>query len=96
MSLLNLLLGRPLASDEARVECVGPAAGIPIFGLDALSSAAYGPEAALTLLIPLGAAGSAYMVPISSPSSRSIRSHIVDGAASPYTPWSQRRELVHA
>src|SRR5206468_3656735 len=35
------------------------------FGLDALSSAAYGTEAALTLLIPLGAAGIAYMVPIS-------------------------------
>jgi amino acid transporter len=65
MSVLDLLLGRPLASDEARAECVGAAAGIPIFGLDALSSAAYGPEAALTLLIPLGAAGVAYMVPIS-------------------------------
>src|ERR1700724_3336374 len=65
MTVLDLLLGRPLASDEARAECVGPAAGIPIFGLDALSSAAYGPEAALTLLIPLGAAGIAYMVPIS-------------------------------
>jgi amino acid transporter len=65
MSVLDLLLGRPLASDEARAECVGATAGIPIFGLDALSSAAYGPEAALTLLIPLGAAGIAYMVPIS-------------------------------
>ncbi len=65
MSLLNLFLGRPLASDEARAECVGAAAGIPIFGLDALSSAAYGPEAALTLLIPLGALGIAYVVPIS-------------------------------
>src|SRR5258708_7395756 len=65
MTVMDLLLGRPLASDEARAECVGPAAGIPIFGLDALSSAAYGPEAALTLLIPLGAAGIAYMVPIS-------------------------------
>ena len=65
MTVLDLLLGRPLASDEARAECVGPAAGIPIFGLDALSSAAYGPEAALTLLIPLGAIGIAYMVPIS-------------------------------
>jgi hypothetical protein len=65
MTVLDLLLGRPLASDEARAECVGPAAGIPIFGLDALSSKAYGPEAALTLLIPLGAAGIAYMVPIS-------------------------------
>ena len=65
MTVLDLLLGRPLASDEARAECVGPAAGIPIFGLDALSSAAYGPEAALTLLIPLGAAGIAYIAPIS-------------------------------
>jgi amino acid transporter len=49
-----------------RAEQLGLAAGIPIFGLDALSSAAYGPEAALTLLIPLGAAGVAYIVPISS------------------------------
>ncbi len=65
MSILDLLLGKPLASDQARAECIGTAAGIPIFGLDALSSAAYGPEAALTLLIPLGALGVAYMVPIS-------------------------------
>src|ERR1700751_5634186 len=65
MTVLDVLLRRPLASDEARAECVGPAAGIPIFGLDALSSAAYGPEAALTLLIALGAAGIAYMIPIS-------------------------------
>src|SRR2546426_4093604 len=65
MSFLDFLLGRPLASDEARAEQVGVSAGIPIFGLDALSSAGYGPEAALTLLIPLGAAGISYIVPIS-------------------------------
>lgn len=64
MSLADLLFGRPLASSEDRAEKIGPAAGIPIFGLDALSSAAYGPEAALTLLIPLGAAGIAYILPI--------------------------------
>ena len=64
MSLANLLLGRHLASSEDRAEKIGPTAGIPIFGLDALSSAAYGPEAALTLLIPLGAAGIAYILPI--------------------------------
>src|SRR5579862_6868591 len=64
MDLLDVLLGRPLASSEERAEKIGPAAGIPIFGLDALSSAAYGPEAALTLLIPLGAAGIAYVLPI--------------------------------
>jgi len=65
MRVLDLLVGRPLASDEARGEQIGSWVGIPVFGLDALSSAAYGPEAALTLLIPLGAAGIAYIVPIS-------------------------------
>jgi amino acid transporter len=64
MAILDLLLGRPLASEEARAEQIGAATGIPIFGLDALSSAAYGPEAALTLLIPLGAAGASYLMPI--------------------------------
>ena len=65
MSLVDLLLGRPLATEEEKAERIGPAKGVPIFGLDALSSAAYGPEAALTLLIPLGLAGVAYIVPIS-------------------------------
>jgi amino acid transporter len=64
MAFLDILLGRPLASDEARAEQIGAAEGIPIFGLDALSSAAYGPEAALTLLIPLGVAGAGYLLPI--------------------------------
>ena len=61
----NLLLGRPLATSEERAEHIGPLAGIPVFGLDALSSAAYGPEAALTLLIPLGLLGVKYIVPVS-------------------------------
>src|SRR5271166_4168236 len=65
MSFLDILLGKSLATSDERAEQVGASAGIPIFGLDALSSAAYGPEAALTLLIPLGAAGIAYIVPIS-------------------------------
>lgn len=65
MQVLDFLLGRRLSSGEGRAEQIGTAAGIPIFGLDALSSAAYGPEAALTLLIPLGAAGVAYILPIS-------------------------------
>ena len=64
-NVLNLLLGRPLATSEERAEHIGPMAGIPIFGLDALSSAAYGPEAALTLLIPLGLLGVKQIVPIS-------------------------------
>jgi amino acid transporter len=61
----NLLFGRPLATSEERAEHIGPIAGIPIFGLDALSSAAYGPEAALTLLLPLGLLGVKYIVPVS-------------------------------
>ena len=65
MNLADLVFGRPLASDEEDAERIGPAKGIPIFGMDALSSAAYGPEAALTLLIPLGMAGIAYIWPIS-------------------------------
>lgn len=65
MAILNFLFGSPLATTDERAERIGPAAGIPIFGLDALSSAAYGPEAALTLLIPLGAAGVSYILPIS-------------------------------
>jgi amino acid transporter len=63
--VLNLLFGRPLATSEERAEHIGPLAGIPVFGLDALSSAAYGPEAALTLLIPLGLMGVKYIVPVS-------------------------------
>src|SRR5579884_2120325 len=65
MQILDLLFGRPLATSEERAEHIGPLAGIPIFGLDALSSAAYGPEAALTLLIPLGLAGVHYILPVS-------------------------------
>jgi amino acid transporter len=65
MSLFDLVAGRPLATSDERAEHIGPVAGIPVFGLDALSSAAYGPEAALTLLIPLGLAGVAHIVPIS-------------------------------
>ncbi len=65
MKILDLLFGKPLVASDERAEQLGIAAGIPIFGLDALSSAAYGPEAALTLLIPLGAASVAYMIPIS-------------------------------
>ncbi len=65
MRLSDFLFGRPLATSEERAEHIGCSAGIPIFGLDALSSAAYGPEAALTLLIPLGLVGVDIIMPIS-------------------------------
>jgi amino acid transporter len=65
MSLTDYLFGRRLATDEEGEQRVGVAAGIPMLGLDALGSAAYGPEAALTLLLPLGAAGISFIGPIS-------------------------------
>lgn len=65
MSFTDFLFGKPLPTSEERAERIGTAAGIPVFGLDALSSAAYGPEAALTLLIPLGAMGVGYIMPVS-------------------------------
>jgi len=65
MNILDLVVGKPIRTSDERAEQIGPAQGIPIFGLDALSSAAYGPEAALSLLIPLGLAGVHYILPIS-------------------------------
>jgi len=65
MNILDLVVGKPIRTSDERAEQIGPAQGIPIFGLDALSSAAYGPEAALSLLIPLGLLGVRYVVPIS-------------------------------
>src|SRR5580700_7791899 len=65
MNILDLLVGKPLATTDERAQQIGPGRGVPIFGLDALSSAAYGPEAALSLLIPLGLLGLHYILPIS-------------------------------
>jgi amino acid transporter len=59
-----LLFGRRLASTEQAEHKMGVLAGVPALGLDGLSSSAYGPEAALTVLLPLGAAGLAYIGPI--------------------------------
>ena len=64
MGIVNVLFGRPLASSEDEGQRISPTQGIPTFGLDALSSAAYGPEAALTILLPLGLVGVRYIVPL--------------------------------
>jgi len=64
MTLIDTIFGRPLASREAGEQRIGTAVGVPTFGLDALSSAAYGPEAALTVLLPLGGAGLTFILPI--------------------------------
>ncbi len=61
---LDFILGRRLASNEQRRQKIGALAGLPTFGLDGLASSAYGPEAALTILLPVGAAGLLYIEPI--------------------------------
>src|SRR5438309_4744085 len=64
MKLLDLLLGRKLANREGESEKIAAFQGVPAMGLDGLASSAYGPEAALTVLAPLGFMGLAYMGPV--------------------------------
>jgi amino acid transporter len=64
MSILGFILGRRLANREQAARKIGAFEGVPAMGLDGLSSSAYGPEAALTMLVPLGAAGLVYFGPI--------------------------------
>jgi amino acid transporter len=64
VKLREVLFGRPLRSDEDDVERVGVLTAIPVLGLDALASASYGPEAALTVLLPLGVAATARVMPL--------------------------------
>ncbi|HMB03820.1 MAG TPA: APC family permease, partial [Isosphaeraceae bacterium] len=64
MFLVRLLLGRRLATSEQAEQKLGVLAGVPALGLDGLASSAYGPEALLVVLIPLGAAGLRYVGPI--------------------------------
>lgn len=64
MSILGWILGRRLANQEQSQRKIGVFEAVPAMGLDGLGSSAYGPEAALTILIPLGAAGLGYIGPI--------------------------------
>jgi amino acid transporter len=65
MSFFDVVFGKPLATSAEHDEHIGVAAGIPIFGLDGLTSAAYGPEQAMYLLIPLGLVGvQKHLIPI--------------------------------
>ena len=64
MNLREIIFGRRLRSEEEESEQLGTLAGIPVLGLDALASAAYGPEAALTVLIALGTLAAGYIIPI--------------------------------
>ncbi len=58
------LLGRPLASSAQQHERLTKTAAIGAFGLDALSSVAYGPDEILYVLLLAGTAGVAFDIPI--------------------------------
>ena len=61
MSLLKIILGRRLANEEYAERKISAFEGLPAMGLDGLGSSSYGPEAAMTVLVPLGAAGTVYV-----------------------------------
>ena len=61
---VDFLLGRHIATREGEQRKIGPLEGVPAMGLDGLGSSAYGPEAALTVLMPLGAASLSLVTPI--------------------------------
>ncbi len=61
ISLLRLILGRRLANEEYAERKINAFEGVSAMGLDGLGSASYGPEAALTMLMPFGAARLGYI-----------------------------------
>jgi amino acid transporter len=60
-SLFDKVFGRALKSSEKRKQELSVVTGVPVLGLDALSSVAYGPEAALTILVSAGLVGLRFM-----------------------------------
>ena len=67
MSIVDVVLGRRLASSEQDARKIGWFEGVPAMGLDGLGSASYGPEAALTILIPLGVVSLDWIGPVMAP-----------------------------
>src|SRR5260370_31325224 len=61
MSCIEKISEPPLKSSEAENVELSVITGVAVLGLDALSSTAYGPEAALTILAVAGAAGLHYL-----------------------------------
>ncbi|MGK6312315.1 APC family permease [Neorhizobium sp. DT-125] len=64
MNLSTFLFGRRLSNREQEDKKIGWVEAVPAMGLDGLGSSSYGPEAALTVLIPLGAAGLFFIGPV--------------------------------
>ena len=60
----RLLTGRPLKVSEAADEEIGAPEGLAALSLDALSSIAYGPQAMLLVLAPVGVAALGLVMPL--------------------------------
>ena len=60
----RLLLGQPLPSSASRHERLSRPGALGAFGLDALSSVAYGPDEILYVLLLAGSAGLAFDIPV--------------------------------
>ncbi|WP_233590461.1 hypothetical protein [Legionella qingyii] len=65
MPILDKILGKPLSSKSRKKQELSVLTGVPALGLDSLSSTAYGPEAALTVLLSAGIIGLHYFFTIS-------------------------------
>jgi amino acid transporter len=64
MSAYRLIFGRPLRTSEGERERLDRPRALGAFGLDALSSVAYGPDEILYVLLLAGSAGLVWNVPI--------------------------------
>src|SRR5438552_598570 len=62
--MVEIVLDDADMAEAEQVGLLGEVEGVPAMGLDGLASSAYGPEAALTILAPLGLMGLAYMGPV--------------------------------
>lgn len=67
MVFIELLTGRRLSNRDQDSRRIGWFEAVPAMGLDGLGSASYGPEAALTIMLPLGAASLHWIAPIMAP-----------------------------
>ena len=67
MAFLDVLIGPRLKNQDQETRRIGWFEAVPAMGLDGLGSASYGPEAALTIMIPLGAASLSWVGPVMAP-----------------------------
>lgn len=61
---IGFVLGRRLSNSEGQGEKIGFLSGLAALGLDGLSSAAYGPEAAMAILLPVGTLSLSLVFPV--------------------------------